>query len=640
MDKDHKSELIKHDQLEKEEEAARMEEEREEATETMQPLKKSKKEKKKHKGKKKEKGDKKKPLDIDYDDVESSVLSSVYDYEGNPYAGTSDSYAELRRDHSRNLESGEEFVEEEEYNENAAKYIYSVILFSSLGGILFGYGIGATGGTLLMKDFQKEFDISDVFCEIPGGINSASAGNGTSIDSENLEIEDKSCVSTSFAQSAALFVGIYMLGSWLMSLFTARISDKFGRKYTSFAFAIADLCGMAIQLFAPNFPVLLVGRFLAGVGIGVLSLSSPMLFSELSPRYLKGRLVTLQQLSIALGIVIAFLVNFGVESYENGWRYSIGGQFCICALFACGIAFLPESPRWFMKKGREDDAAVILATIRPDPISTELKELKVMTEYEQRIGTGTWGDLFKKELWLKVSTGSCLQVFQHLSGISCVLNYSLIIMSVWSITVPYAYNIALGLSHLVGAIVSVVIMDRVGRKTMLILGSFMLFMPVLLSTVALYMGFDYGFVCCLALSCFLFFFSLSWGPLSWVIPSEIYPLKYRSKAFAVTSFFNWAANTFVCVSTIFALSFFGTKVFYIIWCGCLINNVLFAVFSVPETKGVDSTLLDAAFTVDSLSSYLNYIKFCFGCCFVLPVEEPASETDREERDDIEEESEG
>eukprot|EP01135_Chromosphaera_perkinsii_P008051 Nk52_evm1s1096 gene=Nk52_evmTU1s1096 len=483
---------------------------------------------------------------------------------------------------------GDEILQEE-VNVGKSAYIYVVTLFATIGGLLFGYDIGIMGGVIVMDDFRDEFDW-------PRKVSGK---------------DDPQDVATAIGW----VVSVFNLGCFASALFGGTIADRFGRRFAIFSAALVFCGGGLIQGFAKYRWMLYVGRVVAGLGNGILSLVVPMYNSELSAPKTRGMLVGLQQLAITFGILVAFLVNLAFQhKHPDGWRYSLIGQSVFGAILVIGVYALPESPRWLIKHGKDDLATGHLKRLRGvTNVDVEFTQIKQTVEYEEAIGKGEWADLFKQDMLLRVIIGVMIQFFQQMTGMNAIMYYSATIFEDIGIDGITTTAVTGGVNFL-STFLALYLVDVVGRRRLLLWGASGMFLCAAWIGI---IGFAFdpedntipGYIVVVLICCFIVNFAYSWGPCGWIIPSEIYPLRQRGKAMSVTTSSNWIGNFAIAQITPMmlssALGLGGTFFFFSFW---LVIMFIFIATTLPETKGRTLEEMDIVFNVRNMAEYRGHVK--------------------------------
>ncbi|OCH84054.1 general substrate transporter, partial [Obba rivulosa] len=381
-------------------------------------------------------------------------------------------------------------------------------------------------------------------------------------------------------------------------------NDRFGRKRTIQIGAVFALWGCAMQSGANNFACLLVGRIVAGFAIGILSMTVPLYNTEIAPPKIRGFIVGLTQQMIGIGFIVANWVGYGCQfmNTDTQWRLPLGLQLIPAFLLLIGIQFLPYSPRWLLEQGRDDEACAVVHKLHDtggaesaEAAENEFREMQATIRAEMSVRTRSLSDLWATRGMLKrtlVAVG--VQVFGQFSGIN-VINY-------FGPSMYQALGLTSGQSLLVQGIYGAVgpitnfffitlMVDTVGRKKPLMFGaaSFVVTYSVLSAILALFPPSEsHNFAAQRAGIAMIFItsicFSLSFGPVSWVLASEVFPTKTRSVGTSVATCANWAFNVLFSQVSNLAIANISWRYYLVFICLNAIDFVLIALFF-PETKG-------------------------------------------------------
>ncbi|CAG8743390.1 784_t:CDS:10, partial [Racocetra persica] len=342
--------------------------------------------------------------------------------------------------------------------------------------------------------------------------------------------------------------------------------------------------GSILQATATTFAQLYIGRIVSGISIGILSMMVPLYQSEISPKDIRGRLVSLQQFSITIGIAVSFWIDYAAEKIDssNQWRIPLGIQ-CVPA-FLLGTLILPFSPRWLLDHDRDDEALVVLARLRAngdktDPVVTnEFNEIKENVGFEREIAAKSYLELVKigpENIRKRVILGVSIQAFQQLTGINAIMYYAPQIFHNAGLESNSSSLLATGINGIVNmlaTIPAILWIDTWGRKPTLINGNFHV-------NHRDNIGSSYAY---------------SWGPGGWIYPAEIFPLRIRGKALSITTASNWLFNFIIgqVVPTLLDSITWGTYIIFgILGLTMGISILLFF----PETKGKTLEEMDDIF---------------------------------------------
>ncbi|MCH9614117.1 MAG: Arabinose-proton symporter [Chlamydiia bacterium] len=422
-------------------------------------------------------------------------------------------------------------------------------MIAAIAGILFGYDTGVMSGAILF--------IKDEFHLTPGL-------NG-------------------------LLMGSVLIGALIGALFSGRIADYFGRKRLLIMVAVIFVLGSVETALATNFQLLFWGRIVIGVAIGIASYTAPLYISEIAPAKHRGALVSLNQLAVAIGILISYIVDYFC-SIAGTWRWMLGlGVIpALCLLF--GMIFLPHSPRWMISKGFEKKARSILRKIRGHEaeIDAELEEIR-MTTKEHKLH---WRLLFSKLVRPVVCIGCALAFIQQVTGINTILYYAPTILKMSgfeSNTSSILATMGVGVVFVVFTIVALPLIDRWGRRPLLMLGLAgmtigLAFLSFIFDNKATHGIRDE--LAIISMMIYIASFAFSLGPIMWLMIAEIYPLKIRGVGASFATFINWASNFLVTATFLQLVGLFGQRGTFLIYMIMCIFSMIFIYFLVPETKGV------------------------------------------------------
>lgn len=439
---------------------------------------------------------------------------------------------------------------------NNKNYILFIAFSAALGGLLFGYDTAVISGAI-------------------GNLN---------------EYFKLTPIETGWAISSAL------VGCLVGAFFSDYLSDTFGRKVTMIITAILFILNSIGTALPISFSMFVLFRIVGGIGVGIASMVVPMYIAEIAPPKRRGALVGNYQLAIVIGIVVVYFVNYFIAlqgdanwNLNTGWRWMFGSELIPSLLFLFFIFLIPESPRWLFQKGETNKAIAVLQKLNTteEVAQVQLEIEKSMQQEDKNQWKHLGNPMYKKALLV----GIWLSILQQLTGINAILYYAPeIFKSLGSSTdVSLLETSILGVVNLIFTLLAIKLVDKMGRKPLLFIGS--LGMTVALAAVGLFIYFDaLGNWVLPFLLLFMASFSISWGPIVWVLLSEIFPNKIRSLALAISVFIQWVAN--FLVTQIFPSlvenqwlndHFNGAFPFYLFSVICLFS-FLFVWKKVPETK--------------------------------------------------------
>ncbi|CAE6393999.1 unnamed protein product [Rhizoctonia solani] len=432
--------------------------------------------------------------------------------------------------------------------------------FAAFGGILFGYDTGVISGVKEMKNWLQTF-------------------GHQGLDGE-WEISTK---------NESLIVSILSAGTFFGALLAAPMGDMLGRKWGLIAACLVFCVGVALQTGATGVPV----------------------FVECSPKWIRGAVVSCYQWAITIGLLLAAIVNNATKNRPDysSWRIPIALQFIWAAILVGGMLVLPESPRYLIKRGRDQAAQQALArllSLHPeDPeVETELNDIRANLRAEEELGSGSYADCFKQgpnKILTRVMTGIFLQAWQQLTGINFIFYYGTTFFQNSGIRNPFLITIATNVVNVGMTVPGIWAVDKVGRRRLLLIGAAgMLICEYLVAIIGVTISVEnqagqkvlIAFVCI-----YIAFFASTWGPIAWVVTGEIFPLAIRAKAMSLSTASNWLWNFGIGYATPYLVNEgpgnanLGVKVFFI-WGSTCVGCLLFTYFLIPETKGLSLEQID------------------------------------------------
>ncbi|KAK4539489.1 hypothetical protein LTR36_010887 [Oleoguttula mirabilis] len=454
---------------------------------------------------------------------------------------------------------------------------YLMCAFAAFAGMLFGYDSGYISSVLGMAEFRQVY-----------GHPITSFVNGTEQHTIDYSTWQKS-----------LIVSILSAGTFLGALISGSLADRLGRRTTIIAGCGVFMVGVVVQVVALGVNALVIGRLIAGFGVGFVSAVNILYMSEVAPRNVRGAIVSSYQFAITIGIMLASCVGFATKDRTDTGAFiiPIALQFAWAIVLAVGLFLLPESPRYFVKKGRLDKAMTVLARVRGQPhdseyVLHELAEIQANYEYELQVGEVSWFGCFGGGVWnrnsnaRKVFIGTALQI------------YNTTFFQQVGIEGPFLISMITTVVNVVSTPVSFYTIERFGRRPLLIYGAIAMcvceFVIAIVGTVKPNsQGANY---CLITFVClYIFFFASTWGPAAWVVIGEIFQLPIRSKGVALSTASNWFWNCIIAVVTPYMIDpgqgGLGVKVFFI-WGALCAVCAFFAYWFVPETKGLTLEQVD------------------------------------------------
>lgn len=458
-------------------------------------------------------------------------------------------------------------------------YVFLSCVVAATGGLIFGYDIGISGGVTSMDSFLKKF--------FPSVYEKEQANKDT-----NQYCKFDSQLLTTFTSS------LY-LAALISSFFAATVTRVFGRKWSMFGGGITFLLGAALNGFAENVLMLIFGRILLGIGVGFANQSVPVYLSEMAPARLRGMLNIGFQLMITIGIFAANLINYGTSKIKGGWgwRVSLALAAVPAGIITLGSLFLPDTPNSLIDRGHDEAARKMLTRIRgTDDIDEEYNDL-VVASNDSKLVEHPWANILRPKYRAQLTMAIMIPFFQQLTGINVIMFYAPVLFK----TIGFGSDTSLisavitGLVNVFATLVSVFTVDKFGRRKLFLQGgSQMLVCQIIVGTLIAinlgtsgegnfsktYAGFLVAFICLYVAG-----FAWSWGPLGWLVPSEIFPLEIRSAGQSINVSVNMLFTFIIAQAFLAMLCHFKFALFYFFG-GWVVIMTTFIAFFLPETKNV------------------------------------------------------
>ncbi|MCJ1400280.1 hypothetical protein MMC11_003484 [Xylographa trunciseda] len=475
---------------------------------------------------------------------------------------------------------------------------YMMCAFAAFGGIFFGFDSGYISGVLGMNYFVN------LITGIPIPGPNASAAE---LAAFTLTSSDKSLITS--VLSAGTFFGALIAGD---------LADFFGRRTTIVAGCVVFAVGVILQTASYGLGLLVAGRLIAGFGVGFVSAIIILYMSEIAPRKVRGSIVSGYQFCITIGLLLASCVDYGTQDRTDtgSYRIPIAIQLAWALILGTGLLMLPESPRYFVKRGRIDKAVEVLARLRGQPrdsefVQQEVAEIVANHEYEMQVIPqnsyfSSWANCFKGGLRKPSSNlrrtilGTSLQMMQQWTGVNFVFYFgTTFFQELGTIPNPFLISLITTLVNVCSTPISFWTIERFGRRPLLIGGAAgMVVCQFIVAIVGTATGATAGapvdvmiaFICI-----YIFFFASTWGPGAWVLIGEIFPLPIRSRGVALSTASNWLWNCIITVITPYMVGTdkgnLGPKVFFV-WGSLCAVCFVYAYLLVPETKGLSLEQVD------------------------------------------------
>ncbi|OAY74667.1 sugar carrier protein C-like [Ananas comosus] len=473
-----------------------------------------------------------------------------------------------------------EHGEVKDYSGKVTAFVVITCLVAATGGLIFGYDIGISGGVTSMDVFLEEF-----FPSVYHDEKSAVGGKSEwcQFDSQLL---------TAFTSS------LYIAGL-LATYVASAVTRKSGRRISMLIGGANFLIGAALNGAAVNLAMLIIGRILLGFGVGFANQAVPLYLSEMAPPKLRGALNICFQLATTIGILVANLVNYGTNKIHGryGWRISLALAAVPAGIMTLGALGLPDTPNSLIERGHHEKAKATLQKIRgTDDVDAELQDMIEASEESARV-QNPWRNIFQRHYRPQLVMAFVIPASQQLTGINVIMFYAPVLFK----TLGFGANASLMSAVITGAVnvfatlVSIVTVDRVGRKGLFLEGGVQMILSQV--TIGAILGVGFGssgegqlsknlangvlILICLYVSAFAW----SWGPLGWLVPSEIFPLEIRSAGQSIVVSVNFFWTFLVAQFFLMALCHLKYGLFFL-FAAFVIVMTLFVVLFLPETKNV------------------------------------------------------
>lgn len=448
--------------------------------------------------------------------------------------------------------------------------IGAIVGIATIGGLLFGYDSGAVNGT--QDGLKTAFDLSD-------------AGLGFT-------------------------VGSLLIGCAFGAFFAGKLADMIGRRSVMIVAALLFVVGALVQGVTDNHTLFVIARFTGGMAVGAASVLSPLYISEMAPANIRGRLTTVQQVMIISGLTLAFVVNYflaksagsslGQLGGISAWRWMYLAQAVPAVIFLVALFFIPESPRYLVSKGRSEEARKVLTSLFGQAeADRKVGEIEASFSKDHRPSfrdIAAPGTLFRPIVW----AGIMLATFQQFVGINIIFYYGETLWKLAGVSEEVALerNIVSGVVSIAAVLAALAVIDKVGRKPLLLIGSAGMAVTLGAMTWAfsgaesdaagnLLLNPSTGMVALIAANLYVIFFNFSWGPVMWVMLGEMFPNQMRGSALAIAGLAQWGANyavvqSFPIMSDPDGLGLAGT---YLVYTVSAVISIFLVKSFIKETKG-------------------------------------------------------
>ena len=452
--------------------------------------------------------------------------------------------------------------------------ISAIVAVATIGGLLFGYDSGAVNGT--QPGLKAAFALSE------GGLG--------------------------------FTVGSLLIGCFIGAFFAGTLADQMGRRNVMRIAALLFLVGALVQGLTTDHTIFVIARLAGGIAVGAASVLSPAYIAEVAPANIRGRMTTVQQIMIITGLTLAFVVNYflaaaagdSTSAFWGGieaWRWMYLMQAVPAAVFLVALFFIPESPRYLVSKGRNEEAGGVLTRLFGESeATTKLQEIRESFSVDHRpqlrdvlAPAGTKGFLgLRPIIWV----GIMLAVFQQLVGINVIFYYGATLWQLAGFTEndSLLINIVSGAVSIAACFITIAVIDKIGRKPLLLIGSAGMAVTLFVMVYAFSQGgldaegnltlsASLGTLAVVAANLYVIFFNVSWGPVMWVMLAEMFPNQIRGSALAVAGFFQWFANYLIAQSFPLMAAGIGLAASYSFYAVCAVISFFLVQRFITETKG-------------------------------------------------------
>lgn len=434
------------------------------------------------------------------------------------------------------------------------KTLIASALIAALGGFLFGFDTAVISGTT--DRLREIFDLTPALL----GFTVASA----------------------------------IIGTIIGAMFAGKPADKIGRRNTLFILAVLYLVSAVGSALAWDWYSFLFFRFVGGLGVGASSVVAPMYIAEISPAHFRGRLVALTQFNIVFGMLIAYFSNYYISTLELGmldWRWMLGVEAIPAFVFFLLLFTIPLSPRWLVSQGRIEEAKAVLQKVGTDNENIQVQIAEINASLDL-VHHSIKESFFQKKYFKPISLAVMIAVFNQLSGINAVLYYapSIFKMAGSGEGSSLLQSVAIGGTFTIFTLAALLVIDKFGRKNLMIIGSLGYIISLSVTAWAFYTyGMEFSdvrsMVVLVSLLVFIASHAFGQGTVIWVFISEIFPNRVRARGQALGSFTHWFMTALISWTfpVIAEISGGHTFAFYAL---CMVGQLLWVIYIMPETKGI------------------------------------------------------
>ncbi|XP_047051318.1 sugar transport protein MST6-like [Lolium rigidum] len=467
----------------------------------------------------------------------------------------------------------------QDYPGRLTLFVFMACLVAATGGLIFGYDIGISGGVTSMDPFLSKF--------FP------------SVYRKQQQADDSNQYCKFDSQLLTMFTSSLYLAALVASLVAASVTRVAGRKWSMFVGGVTFLAGCALSGAAQNVAMLILGRVLLGVGVGFANQSVPVYLSEMAPARMRGMLNNGFQLMITLGILAANLINYGTDKISGGWgwRVSLALAAVPAAIITVGSLFLPDTPNSLLERGKPDEARRMLRRVRgTDDVDAEYHDLAAASEASSTVER-PWRDILRRKYRPQLVMAVAIPLLQQLTGINVIMFYAPVLFKTLGFggSASLMSAVITGVVNLAATLVSVFTVDKLGRRVLFLQGGAQMFASQVIvgALIGAKLGWSgvaeipsgYAAAVVVMMCVYVAGFAWSWGPLGWLVPSEVMPLEVRPAGQSITV----AANmlmTFIVAQAFLPMLCRLKFVLFFFFAAWVAAMTLFVALFVPETKGV------------------------------------------------------
>lgn len=425
---------------------------------------------------------------------------------------------------------------------------YVAAAVAAIGGILFGFDTGIISGAILFV--QQDF---------------------------SMTLSERSWA-----------VSIVLVGAIIGSASGGYLSDKLGRRKSIISSAVLVIIGTAVIAASSDIYLFFAGRFVIGTGIGIASFISPMYISEVAPKSIRGAMVSLTQLMVTVGILVAYLVSLYFSPSGN-WKAMFLAAVIPAAALLIGMIVLPSSPRWLVFKGKVDNAKRVAEEFSYDKEKADEAIHQMEVENEEQKNTKI-NELWSPAIRRLAVIGIMLAILQQATGINTVIYFAPTIFEFAGYAdaaASIAASVGVGIVNVILTVISIFLVDRVGRRPLLLISLSGMILSLLgLSVIFTIGAASLGIYTAVFLMAYIASFAIGLGPIFWLLIAEIYPLRVRGKAMSVATVANWASNFIISLTFLGLVGLLGTNGVFFIYAVVGVFSLIFVWKFIPETKGL------------------------------------------------------